>query len=125
MDALDTDPAAAHRTLVVPVARLGLRDAAAINRAKLIAGPRWSPGFPSTGMLYADDELSMKPHANWFGADFKNIGREGWIKFTSDRFPTARMNRKFLSDALEKLVAAANVGASSCIMISTDSAAGL
>lgn len=44
-----------------------------------------------------------------YNAGDEEIGREGWVKISEERFRNPRMNRKSASDMLERLVEAANV----------------
>lgn len=64
-----------------------------MHRLKLLAGPRWTPGRP--GQSEAEPE--------------QGEGKDGWVKIAEERFPDARMNRKSVSDMLQRLVQAANV----------------
>ncbi|KLT41892.1 hypothetical protein CC85DRAFT_246772 [Cutaneotrichosporon oleaginosum] len=74
--------------LRAPLSALPLKDAAAVRRFQLLAGPRWTPGEPGSSELVADGD--------------------GWFKISEARYPAIRMNRKSASDMLERLVAAAN-----------------
>jgi small subunit ribosomal protein S35 len=87
-----TNPSTVKRVLVAPLSSLPLKTPEAIQRVKLLAGPRWSPGYPGRNELVATEE-----------------SKEGYIKIAEDRFPDGRMNRKAVSDMLERLVTAANV----------------
>lgn len=89
--------------VVAPVSSLPLKTPEAIQRLKLLAGPRWSPGFPGRRELGPD---AAGVHGEAHAAD-KN-GKEGYVKIAEERFPAARMNRKSASDMLERLVEAAN-----------------
>ena len=91
-----------RRTALFPVAGLPLSGPEAIHRAKIIAGPRWTPGQPGLQEL---EEQGNKG----FNAGPEDIGREGWIKIAEHRFPSGRMNRKSISDIIDRLVEAANV----------------
>ena len=85
-------PATAKRVIVVPVSRLPLSPSA-IHAFKLIAGPRWSPRPPSdSGLSGEDDEAS-----------------HGYVKLSCENFPRPAMNLKWLSDTLDKMIAAAHV----------------
>lgn len=90
----------AHRksVLVAPVGSLPLKGAEAVQRFKLIAGPRWTPGYPGRA-----EQTTVQ------GSEDK----EGWIKIAEERFPDARTNRWNVGQMLEKLVEAANVGQTS------------
>lgn len=79
--------------MVAPVSSLPLKDAAAVRRLQVLAGPRWTPGFPGRA------EASLEGSADQLG----------YVKISEDRYPAGRMNRKSVSDMLERLVAAANV----------------
>jgi len=48
---------------------------------------------------------SEEPSA--YNAGPEDIGKEGWVKISEDRFADARMNRKSASDMLDRLVEAA------------------
>ncbi|BEJ14607.1 hypothetical protein CspHIS471_0403740 [Cutaneotrichosporon sp. HIS471] len=74
--------------LQAPLSSLPLKDAAAVRRFQLLAGPRWTPGTPGSTELTADGD--------------------GWFKLSEARYPAIRMNRKSASDVLERLVEAAN-----------------
>ena len=80
--------------LVVPVARLGLGDDEdAIHTVKLLAGTRWTP-YP--------------PRDSGFSAD-EGVGEHGFIKISSEVYPGAQMNLKWVSDVLDELIAQAKV----------------
>lgn len=66
---------------------------------KVIAGPRWTPGYPGRNEFEASAEEGEKSDMN----------KEGWIKISEERFPDARTNRWNVGNMLEKLVKAANV----------------
>ncbi|GFZ47987.1 hypothetical protein JCM24511_05734 [Saitozyma sp. JCM 24511] len=94
-----SDPTSPHhvkRVLVAPVTALPLEGSSAVHRLKLLAGPRWTPGRP--GQSEAEPE--------------QGEGKDGWVKIAEERFPDARMNRKSVSDMLQRLVQAANDEAS-------------
>jgi small subunit ribosomal protein S35 len=82
------------RVLLAPVTALPLDGRDAVHRLKLLAGPRWTPGLP--GRNEAEAEVDGE-------------GRDGWVKISEERFLDGRMNRKSVSDMLERLVQAANV----------------
>ncbi|OBZ78617.1 37S ribosomal protein S24, mitochondrial [Grifola frondosa] len=88
----EAHPAAAKRTIVVPVARLPLKDAAAIHKFKLLAGPRWSLDAPRDAGVMQDD--AEREH--------------GYFKISCEEFPKAAMNLKWASDTLDRLLAEAN-----------------
>lgn len=98
------DPSLAQmqkRSLQVPIDRLPLKDADAIHRFKLLAGPRWVP---------PQEELEPKiPAASGAIVKQSDAPAHGWFKMSEESFPDGRMNRKWLSDVLEKVVAEANV----------------
>ncbi|KAL7420819.1 37S ribosomal protein S24, mitochondrial [Cryptotrichosporon argae] len=111
------DPTSAYHTkrvLVVAVARLPLKTAAAAHRLKLLAGPRWTPGPPGAHELDGLDAVVGRPgesaaaEAEAEAEADGGEGRDGWIKIAEERFRDARMNRKSVSDMLERLVEAAN-----------------
>lgn len=92
-----------RRSAIIPVASLPLKDADAIKRCKLIAGPKWTPGRPGV------DETAYQTNRGYNGgAD--DIGKEGWLKMTGEKLDNGRMNRKMISDNLDRLIQAANVG---------------
>ncbi|ORX40938.1 mitochondrial ribosomal subunit protein-domain-containing protein [Kockovaella imperatae] len=94
-------PSSLRQQIVVPVSSLPLNTSEARHRIKLLAGSRWNPGRTDV------DPCSI--HANeGFNAGPQNIGKEGWLIISCDKFPEPRMNRKFVSDTLERLVEAAN-----------------
>ena len=97
-----TSPIHAKRVLLAPVSGLPLSSADAIHRLKLLAGPRWSPGRP--GAM----EFRIEGNDGYNGGD-RELGREGWVKISEERFKNPSMNRKSASDMLERLVEAANV----------------
>ena len=75
------------------VAYLPLRDATAIHKCKVLAGVRWSSEPPKDG-----------------GFRYKEAGGEhGYIKIACEDFKEPAMNLKWASDALDRLVAEANV----------------
>ncbi|KAL1412630.1 37S ribosomal protein S24, mitochondrial [Vanrija albida] len=88
--------------LVAPVSALPLKTPEAIHRLKLLAGPRWSPGQPGRAELGPNAAGALAP-----GAEDK-LGKDGWVKIAEERLPLGRMNRKSVSDMLDKLVEAAN-----------------
>jgi small subunit ribosomal protein S35 len=69
---------------------------------KVIAGPRWTPGYPGRNEFEASSE----------GGDKSDSSKDGWIKISEERFPDARTNRWNVGSMLEKLVEAANVSSS-------------
>lgn len=85
----------AHRksVLVAPIDSLPLKSKDARQRIKLLAGPRWTPGYPGK-------------HES---AAHQGGSNDGWIKISEERFPDARTNRWNVGQTLEKLVEAANV----------------
>lgn len=78
--------------LLTPVSALPLEGADALQRFKLLAGPRWTPGMPG--------RLEAEPVGG--------AGKDGYFKLSEETYETVRMNRKSASDMLERLVAAAN-----------------
>lgn len=105
------NPGSLHQqkqVLLVPVSALPLSSPEAIQRAKHIAGPRWSPGRPGPGELEPETEQGLREAGVFELGKDKDIGKDGWIKISEEKFPDARMNRRSLSDTLERLVAAAN-----------------
>lgn len=93
VDLSDPDSALQQKSvLIAPVSALPLEGADALQRLKVLAGPRWTPGFPGR-------------HE---GAEGEGIGKDGYVKISEETYATMRMNRKSASDMLERLVAAAN-----------------
>lgn len=85
-------PATVKRTVVVPVAYLPLKNEAAIHKAKLLAGVRWSEEPPKgSGMQGGDEEA-----------------KHGYIKVSCEDFPQPSMNLKWISDVIDMLLAEAN-----------------
>lgn len=66
---------------------------------KVLAGPRWTPGYPGRTEFEAAAE----------GGEKSDSSKDGWIKISEERFPDARTNRWNVGSMLEKLVEAANV----------------
>lgn len=94
-------PATVKRTVVVPVAYLPLKNEAAIHKAKLLAGVRWSEEPPKgSGMQGGDEEA-----------------KHGYIKVSCEDFPQPSMNLKWISDVIDMLLAEAN--ASFLVFLST------
>lgn len=86
-------PVTVKRSVVMPVAHLPLKDDAAIHKAKLLAGVRWSEEPPKdSGVLGSGEER-----------------KHGYIKISCEDFPSPLMNLKWISDTIDKLVAEANV----------------
>ncbi|KAM5530617.1 hypothetical protein V8D89_015735 [Ganoderma adspersum] len=85
-------PAAAKSTIVVPVARLPLKNEQAIHKFKVLAGVRWSPEPPTDSGLTTEEG----------GAE------HGYFKIACEDFPKAPINLKWASDTLDRLLAAAN-----------------
>jgi small subunit ribosomal protein S35 len=86
-------PAAVKRSVVVPVAHLPLRGEDAIHKAKLLAGPRWTPDAPANAGVGRDEPGS----------------EHGYIKISCEDFPKPAMNLKWASDVLDALISEANV----------------
>ncbi|KAF7306847.1 MRP-S28 domain-containing protein [Mycena indigotica] len=84
-------PATAKRVIVTAVDSLPLKNADAIHRIKLLAGPRWTPHPPADGGMNGLDE--------W---------KNGYIKISCEDFPEPAMNLKWASDAMDRLVTQAN-----------------
>jgi len=97
-----------RRSAIIPVAALPLKDADAIKRCKLIAGPRWTPGRPGV------DETAYQTNRG-FNGGAEDIGKEGWLKMTGEKLDNGRMNRKMISDNLDRLIQAANVRCLACM----------
>ena len=86
-------PVTVKRSVVVPVAHLPLRDEDAIHKAKLLAGPRWTPDAPANSGVGREER----------------DGEHGYIKISCEDFPKPAMNLKWASDVLDALIAEANV----------------
>ncbi|KAI8980734.1 mitochondrial ribosomal subunit protein-domain-containing protein [Trametes punicea] len=85
-------PAAVKRTIVVPVARLPLKNEEAIHKFKVLAGVRWTPDPPTDSGINPEE----------------NGGEHGYFKISCEDFPKPAMNLKWASDTLDRLLAAAN-----------------
>ncbi|GAA5965341.1 hypothetical protein JCM8115_002260 [Rhodotorula mucilaginosa] len=94
-------PAARKVVLTVPVASLPLKTPAAVHKLQLLAGARWEPPVPEALRLksFKGKERSLAPE-----------GKEdqGTLKIACELFPASRMNEKWCSDTLDKLLAEAN-----------------
>lgn len=88
----EAHPALAKRAIVVSVDSLPLKTPEAIHKFKLVAGARWTPNPPKDGGL-----CEHEPWGN------------GFFKISCDTFQNSEMNLKWASDALDRLVAEANV----------------
>ncbi|KAF8078711.1 mitochondrial ribosomal subunit protein-domain-containing protein [Lyophyllum atratum] len=86
-------PATAKRVIVVSVDGLPLRDATAVHKFKLLAGPRWSPSPPGDA-----------------GISRLQVWANGFVKISCEDFPKPSMNLKWASDTLDRLIAEANDG---------------
>lgn len=86
-------PAEIKRTVVIPIARLPLKNAAAVHKFKLLAGPRWSIVHPRDSGVGANED----------------VAEHGYFKMTCEDFPKAAMNLKWISDTVDRLLAEANV----------------
>jgi len=85
-------PLMAKRTVVLAIAHLPLRNEVAVQRAKLLAGVRWTPDPPRDSGIPTDE----------------NAAEHGFIKISCEDFPRANMNLKWISDTIDKLVREAN-----------------
>ena len=85
-------PAAAKRTIVVAVDELPLKNEVAVHLLMLLAGPRWTPNPPA--------DAGVSGLETW---------GNGFIKISCEDFPKPAQNLKWASDALDRLVAEANV----------------
>lgn len=104
-----TSPIHNKRVLIAPVSTLPLADADAIQRIKLLAGPRWSPVPFNSG---SDSKLTLNAEAGHGAGAPHAQSKDGWIKISEERFEDGAMNRKSASDVLDKLIEAANVSPS-------------
>ncbi|KAF9462149.1 mitochondrial ribosomal subunit protein-domain-containing protein [Collybia nuda] len=84
-------PVTTKRVMVASVDQLPLRDANAIHKIKLLAGPRWTPKPPA--------DAGVRDFDTW---------DNGYIKISCEDFPKPAMNLKWASDTLGQLVAEAN-----------------
>ncbi|WWC92392.1 uncharacterized protein L201_007349 [Kwoniella dendrophila CBS 6074] len=80
--------------LLVPVSSLQLSTPESIQRIKLLAGPRWTPGRPGQNEFLLDTNSKE--------------GKEGYIKISEERFGNSQQNRIEVSNILDRLVEAAN-----------------
>jgi len=85
-------PATAKRVIVVPVARLPLRDMHAVHKFVLLAGVRWSEQPPRDAGVGIDEDG----------------GEYGYVKIASETFSEPAMNLKWGSDVLDRLIREAN-----------------
>ena len=88
-------PATAKRVIVASVDQLPLKDATAVHKFKLLAGPRWTPNPPA--------DAGVSGLRTW---------DNGFVKISCEDFPKPAMNLKWASDALDRLIAEANVSRS-------------
>ncbi|TFK56996.1 hypothetical protein OE88DRAFT_1618874 [Heliocybe sulcata] len=86
-------PATTKRAITVPVAKLPLKNDAAMQKMKLLAGVRWTPEAPKDSGISTSEEA----------------GEHGYIKISCEDFPRPAMNLKWISDTLDKLIKEANV----------------
>lgn len=87
-------PVTSKRAVVVPVARLPLKDEAAIHKFKLLSGVRWSTEPPRGSGLTVEE----------------GGGEHGYVKVSCEDFPKPAMNFKWASDTLDRLLYEANHG---------------
>ena len=80
-------PAAAKRTIVVPVARLPLNGEAAIHKFKVLAGVRWTPDPPTDSGINAEES----------GGEHGYFSRLGYRDLHARRVAAAR----YMEDAEE------------------------
>jgi small subunit ribosomal protein S35 len=95
-----SDPLTSKKVLRVPISRLPLNSPESVHRFKLLVGPRW---VPPTGVL--PDGSIPKDLQEKLEVDEK----EGWFVMSEEGWKEGRMNRKWLSDILDKLVEESNV----------------
>ena len=81
--------------IVASVDQLPLKDATAVHKFKLLAGPRWTPNPPA--------DAGVSGLRTW---------DNGFIKISCEDFPKPAMNLKWASDALDRLITEANVSRS-------------
>ncbi|KAJ7071117.1 mitochondrial ribosomal subunit protein-domain-containing protein [Mycena amicta] len=84
-------PSTSKRVVVAAVDSLPLKNADAIHRVKVLAGPRWTPHPPADAGFSGLDE--------W---------QNGYIKISCEDFPEPAMNLKWASDTMDRLIAHAN-----------------
>ncbi|KAF8230647.1 hypothetical protein L208DRAFT_1280777 [Tricholoma matsutake] len=84
-------PVTAKRVIVISVDQLPLRDAKAVHKIKLLAGPRWTPNPPADA-----------------GVSGLEVWQNGFIKISCEDFPKPAMNLKWASDTLDRLIVEAN-----------------
>ncbi|KAG6332081.1 hypothetical protein ID866_7009 [Astraeus odoratus] len=88
----ENHPVTVKHSITVPVAHLPLKNEAAIHKAKLLAGVRWSEEPPkNSGVLGSAEE-----------------SKHGYIRVSCEDFPQPSMNLKWISDTIDRLVAEAN-----------------
>ena len=93
-------PATERRIIVVPVAKLPLKNEKAIHKFKVLAGVRWTPDAPT--------DSGIAPN--------ENGDEHGYFKISAEHFDVGAMNLKWASDTLDRLIAEANVRCSSMCM---------
>lgn len=98
-------PAEHKASLTVPVSRLPLHTPAAVHKFKLLAGVRWTPTPPKDAGLGPSEFTVDGEDASGPGAQ---VAKEGYFKIASEDFPEVRMNVKWCSDVLDRMLAEAN-----------------
>lgn len=93
-------PSSRRISIRVPVSALPLSSPEALHKFKLLAGARWHPPLPPS-LKHPIENKSWKVH--------QGEKDEGVFEMSCDVFPYDRMNEKWCSDTLEKLLNEANV----------------
>ncbi|GAA5978864.1 hypothetical protein JCM11641_003593 [Rhodosporidiobolus odoratus] len=78
----ESHPASRKVTVTVPVSSLPLSGPQAKHKFKLLAGPRWTPSLDAK----------------------EGQGQDGQVKVACEVFPSERMNEKWCSDVLDKMI---------------------
>ncbi|BGO97773.1 hypothetical protein RTG_01420 [Rhodotorula toruloides ATCC 204091] len=92
-------PSSRRISIRVPVSALPLSSPEALHKFKLLAGARWHPPLPES-LKHPLENKSWKVH--------QGEKDEGVFEMSCDVFPYDRMNEKWCSDTLEKLLNEAN-----------------
>lgn len=93
-------PSSRRISIRVPVSALPLKSPEALHKFKLLAGARWHPPLPDT-LKHPRDKVGWKVA--------EGDKDEGLFELSCDVFPYDRMNEKWCSDTLDKLLKEANV----------------
>jgi small subunit ribosomal protein S35 len=102
-------PSSRRISIRVPVSALPLKSPEALHKFKLLAGARWHPPLPDT-LKHPRDKVGWKVA--------EGDKDEGLFELSCDVFPYDRMNEKWCSDTLDKLLKEANVRRRSLLLAS-------